>query len=380
MTPRKLLPVLLLVLLCSSFLAIRPSPAASTTGGSILIGDENAGLFNLTPGLNVQLLASMSEPEGVAVDSGGNFIVAQGASAPGVYRVLLNSTAIPIAVGSPFQFPAGIAIAESGNIIVADAWANAIYSVSPNGTVTTVFAGSPLSSPQDVAVEPSGYLLVADQSSGLFNVSTGTATNVYSGNALGVARDIDGNYVFTNYTGLYRFDSHTHATALIAGGFTGAIGVTIDSVGNYVVADRNASPQGTIYAVMRNGTKLAISGGGPLVAPMRVAIIGYVDAVSFAQTTTTTSSSTTSSLSTTVANTTSTSSASSTSSTTSSTGIPTTTTSSLRTTSRTPTTSTTSGGGSGIPEFPAQLGLVLLTTAVIVTSYIVARRVAIPHL
>jgi DNA-binding beta-propeller fold protein YncE len=31
-------------------------------------------------------------------------------------------------------------------------------------------------------------------------------------------------------------------------------------------------------------------------------------------------------------------------------------------------------GGSGIPEFPAQLGLILLTTAFIVASYALTRR------
>lgn len=37
-------------------------------------------------------------------------------------------------------------------------------------------------------------------------------------------------------------------------------------------------------------------------------------------------------------------------------------------------------GGGGIPEFPVQLGFTLLAAAVIVTSYVLARRVTIPRL
>lgn len=47
--------------------------------------------------------------------------------------------------------------------------------------------------------------------------------------------------------------------------------------------------------------------------------------------------------------------------------------------STTTTSSSTSSGGGGIPEFPVQFGFTLLATAVIVTSYVLARRVRLPR-
>jgi hypothetical protein len=48
-------------------------------------------------------------------------------------------------------------------------------------------------------------------------------------------------------------------------------------------------------------------------------------------------------------------------------------------TTQTVSTPSTSPGPSGIPELPAQLGFTLLATAVIATSYVLARRVNIPR-
>ena len=61
-------------------------------------------------------------------------------------------------------------------------------------------------------------------------------------------------------------------------------------------------------------------------------------------------------------------------------GFSTTTFSSTRTIGSTTTThtSSSSGGSSGIPEFPFRLGFTLLATIVIVTSFVLARRVALP--
>jgi signal peptidase I len=68
--------------------------------------------------------------------------------------------------------------------------------------------------------------------------------------------------------------------------------------------------------------------------------------------------------------------ASSTSNTTSATS----TTSTNPTTTSTSTSSSTTSGGGGIPEFPLQLGFTLLATVVIVTSYVLTRRVKLPRL
>lgn len=62
----------------------------------------------------------------------------------------------------------------------------------------------------------------------------------------------------------------------------------------------------------------------------------------------------------------------------SSTTSSTTTTSTTSTSTSSSTTSSTTTSSTTIPEFPAQLGFVLLATVVIVTSYFLARRVALP--
>jgi hypothetical protein len=77
-----------------------------------------------------------------------------------------------------------------------------------------------------------------------------------------------------------------------------------------------------------------------------------------------------------------TSSTSTTTTKTSSTSTTTTKTSSSSASSQTTpvTSSSSTAGGGGIPEFPVQLGFTVLVTVVVVTTYVLARRVAVPRL
>jgi hypothetical protein len=75
-----------------------------------------------------------------------------------------------------FRYPAALALAESGDLLVADLGNAAIRRVKPDGAVSTVARGMPLANPTGLALLPGGVLTVADsEAAALLAVSGSTA-------------------------------------------------------------------------------------------------------------------------------------------------------------------------------------------------------------
>ena len=135
--------------------------------------------------------ASFNFPEGVAVDGGGNILVAD-TDAGRIRRVTPGGQVTTLAGGkvgvfdfadgigreAAFHYPTGIAIDDSGSAYVADSWNDRIRKVTPEGVVTTV-AGSwvgtndgtgaeaRFSFPTNLCMDASGNVYVTDDSGGV---------------------------------------------------------------------------------------------------------------------------------------------------------------------------------------------------------------------
>jgi sugar lactone lactonase YvrE len=256
---------------------ISPYDVVSTIAGngidSLANGNGTAAAFNF--------------PAGIAIDSKGNFYVAD--TGNDLIRLITSSGVVStIAGGGPigvtngtgaaasFNSPVGVAVDASGNIYVADAGNNLVREITPAGLVTTL-AGSGAPSfangtgtaasfnfPSGVAVDASGNVYVADMQNRLvrkitpagvvttFAGATGGASINFKAPA-GIAVDASGNvYVADEGTNLISKITAAGVASTLAGsgsmGFTNGVGtaasfnfptgVAVDSKGNVYVADR----------------------------------------------------------------------------------------------------------------------------------------------
>jgi streptogramin lyase len=173
-----------------------------------------------------------------------------------------------------FNNPAGVAVDESGNVYVADAFNHLIRKISLTGDVTTL-AGT----------------------AGFDGAVNGNGTSASFNNPVGVAVGGSGNvYVADAFNHLIRKISPTGDVTTLAGtaGFDGAVngngtsasfkypwGVAVDGSGNVYVADafnhliRKISPTGDVTTLACTGFDGAVNGNGTLASfgnPVGVAV------------------------------------------------------------------------------------------------------------
>ncbi len=156
--------------------------AASTGVASIYAGTGTAG--NSGDG-GAATDATLSDPQGIALDSAGNLYIADPVNesvrkviaSTGVISTVVGPTSRPSG-GSNFStiFPLGVAVDSAGNLYVADVAANTIWKLTAaNGSFTAVAGSGPygsagdggpatgasLAAPTGVAVDQSGNLFIA---------------------------------------------------------------------------------------------------------------------------------------------------------------------------------------------------------------------------
>ncbi len=213
------------------------------------------------------IAAKFNNPEGVAVDSRGNIIVADRVNnrirkiTPEGVVSTLAGTGVAGKVNGPaatatFNGPWKVAVDKNDNIIVADRTNNLIRKITADGMVSTI-AGSGVRGsangqgtsasfnyPQDVEVDASGIIYVVDYTNNLIRkITTDGMVTTLAGSTAGYA---DG-------TG-------TDAK------FNAPCGVALDHDGNLLIADRNnhmirkITPAGVVTTVAGNGTKGVVDG------------------------------------------------------------------------------------------------------------------------
>ncbi len=222
--------------------------------------------------------AELFDPAGVAVDGSGNLVIADALNdrvrvvaetsgtfygvamtAGDIYTVAGSGTGGQSGDGGPatsagLNYPQGVAVDGSGNLVIADAdnnrvrvvadstgtfygvamTAGDIYTVAGSGTGGSSGDGDPATSaelnyPSRVAVDGSGNLVIADTDNNRVRVVANSTGTFY-----GIAMTAGDIYtVAGNGTGGYSGDGGPATSAELAG----PAGVAVDGSGNLVIAD-----------------------------------------------------------------------------------------------------------------------------------------------
>jgi hypothetical protein len=273
--------------------------------------------------------AQLSTPNGVAVDASGNLLIADYGNNR-VRKVTPAGTISTVAgtgaggfsgdggpaTSAQLDGPSGVAVDAGGNLLIADYGNHRVRKVTPAGTISTVAGdgtfgfsgdGGPATSaqldPAAMAVDAGGNLLIADYvnhrvrkvtPAGTISTVAGDGTFGFSGDGgpatsaelsypAGVAVDAGGNLLIADLRN-YRVRRVTPAGTISTVAGTGAYGfggdggpatsaqltpagVAVDASGNLLITDsgnarvRKVTPAGTISTVAGDGT-FGFSGDG----------------------------------------------------------------------------------------------------------------------
>ena len=254
--------------------------AASAQTGAITTVAGN--LKVIATGDGGQATSAGMSTSGIAVDSSGNFYIADGynnrvrkvSSTGTVTTVAGNGTRGfsgdgQAATAAELNFPVAVAVDASGNLFIADLYNNRIRKVSAGGTITTVAGNGAVNSqsgqgtysgdngpaisaglnlPYGVAVDGSGNLFIAD----LYN------NRVRKVNTAGTITTVAGN----GQQGFSGDGAQATAASLAQ-----PYGIAVDPSGNLFIADygndrvRKVSSTGVITTIAGNGNP-AFSGDG----------------------------------------------------------------------------------------------------------------------
>jgi sugar lactone lactonase YvrE len=254
-----------------------PRGVAVATSGDAFVADyNNARIRRVTPGGVVSTLAGsgtggfadgtgtaalFQSPSAVAFSASGSVVVVADQSGQRIRLVTLGGVVTTLAGSSTGGFadgtgtnarfwgPHGVAVDGSGNVFVGDTFTHRVRRVTPGGVVTALAGSSSgyadgagtnamFNQPRGVAVDAGGNVFVADPwSNRLRKVTPGGVVSTFAGGAAGAVDGV-GTAAALRYP----------------------LGVTVDALGNIVVADagnnalRSVTPGGVV-------TTLAGSGG-----------------------------------------------------------------------------------------------------------------------
>jgi gliding motility-associated-like protein len=182
-----------------------------------------------------------------------------------------NMGAVP--VSSDFNVPYGLATDREGALYVADTGKSFITKLSIIGFNlfyiygTPVALGSGFNAPTGIAVDTSsGFIYVADNGNGLLKKMSPDGTTITTiGTGLvkpaGVALDAYGNlYIADNGDNtVKKIAAGSNTATVLASGFGNAFGISIDGGGNIYVADKS---RGTIIQIPASGGSKVTVGSG----------------------------------------------------------------------------------------------------------------------
>lgn len=235
--------------------------------------------------------AQLRQPQGVAADAAGNFYIAdtenhriRKVTTAGIINTVAGDGQAAFrgdggpATAASLSYPNGVAVDASGNLYIADTGNQRVRKVTAGGVISTVAGtgyasyggdGGPavaawLNTPVSVAVDSNGTIYIADQKNNrIRKVTTAGLISTVAG---------DGSYGFGGDGG-----------PAVSAQLNQPASVAVDAGGNLYIADsdnhriRRVTPAGIINTVAGNGSYGFSGDGGPATAaqlfqPMGVAV------------------------------------------------------------------------------------------------------------
>ena len=216
-----------LFLFCVLCVSLRAQDWVTTLAGQALVSGSTNGT-----GTN----ALFSDPAAIAVDTNGNFFVADSQN-DAIRKITTNGVVTTFAgqlgvtgsadgtgTNAQFNIPSGLAFDQNGNLLVSDSGNDTIRKITSAGVVST-FAGvagqdgftngaagsAQFSSPLGIAVAPNGTVYVADSRNHCIRAIAGGVVTTFAGSprVWGSADGIGTNAQFNGPVGL-ALDSHTN--------------------------------------------------------------------------------------------------------------------------------------------------------------------------
>ncbi len=205
--------------------------------------------------------AQLNSPSGVAVDSAGNWYIAD--TANNRVRMVTPAGVISTIVGtgnaSQLNGPRAVAVDSANNLYIADTGNNTVRKRTPGGTITSI--GGQLNNPVSVATDSQGSVYIADSGNNRIVqvTATGTASTFAKIDApLAVAVDAAGNVVAADATQIWKVASDGTSSSLISGlSSPGAMAFASD--GTLMIADSGAN---VVRLLSTLGTLTTIAGSG----------------------------------------------------------------------------------------------------------------------
>ncbi len=252
---------------------------------------------------------TFSQPTGVTLDFLGNIYVVDGGhqrivvlNPDGTTKAVYTGSDISSLPGSPasgFAGIYGISLDQTGNIYIADSGHNRIVVLNPDGSAKAVYSSANFNFITDVNLDSSGNIYVASYDNNRIvvlnpdgtgkavytggNISSlpGTPTAGFSGpdsvaidssNNIYVVDQSHGRIVVLNPNGtakaVYTGSDISSLPGTPTAGFSGPLGLTVDSSGNIYIGDQNnarvvvLNPDGTAKAVY-DGSDISSLPGSP---------------------------------------------------------------------------------------------------------------------
>jgi hypothetical protein len=125
----------------------------------------------------IEVVASVAAPTGLALDQNGDVLVVCRAKDP-VRRVTAAGDVSVVVSGTPFGFAQDIAVDGAGNIFVTDGYAKAIFGVTSGEAPTKLLTGDPLVHPVGICRSGDVMLVVDPRAKKLFRMADGRLESV----------------------------------------------------------------------------------------------------------------------------------------------------------------------------------------------------------
>jgi len=225
------------------------SPQAYATGTAItpLLPTSTGGAVG-TPGFNttgITLAGGASDAGCITIDKAGNIYFGE---LSGKVSVLAAGGSSPAVFATGFNFPQGIAVDASGNVLVADR--TAVWKI-PAGGGTATRLGS-FTAPWSLALDAAGNIYVADAFLGIYKMAgDGTGQiNLDSTVPNSIAADQNGNVFFNDDSGDL-LEIPAGGTKKFVPGVSGVIAVATDVSGNVYVKQNSFNHD--VYLVPAGG-------------------------------------------------------------------------------------------------------------------------------